>query len=238
MKARARASRSLPERVDVRSLPERVDAEGSRVIWQFLSAGVLAGVNDADEGEEEESRGASESTDDGLLEEIYLRWPHAQAANVAFQDPSRRSEDASFRGWSGAGGLQQHSRPAAPPPSSKTHERHVPIAELRLRMSSVWDDDGLWHFPQELQKHDRNSAVAGQPLEDEWHLYDLKRTDALSFSLWFIACYSDWFYAKIPDYILRVVPHSGTLLSMAALYLFMQAVALLWAFRTMRCAFG
>jgi hypothetical protein len=54
--------------------------------------------------------------------------------------------------------------------------------------------------------------------------------DPLSCSLWFIACYSDLFYAKIPDYILRIVPHSGTLLSMCALFFFMQVVALLWGF--------
>jgi hypothetical protein len=67
-------------------------------------------------------------------------------------------------------------------------------------------------------------------LEDDWHVYDLKRMDPLSCSLWFIACYSDLFYAKTPDYILRNVPHSGTLLSMCALFFFMQAVALLWGF--------
>jgi len=231
MTSEAQPRRCRASATRTRSLPERVDVEGSRVIWQLLSAGVLAGVSDADEDEDAAS-GASESTeDDDLLEEIYnrfySRWPHAQAADVVSRDPSRRSEDAPFRGWSGEGGqLQRRSRPAPSPASSKLQERQVPIAELRSRMSSVWDDDGLWHFPQELQKHDRDS----KQLEDEWHLYNLKRMDPLSFSLWFIACYSDCFYAKIPDYILRVVPHSGTLLSMTALYFFTQAVALLWAF--------
>ena len=62
------------------------------------------------------------------------------------------------------------------------------------------------------------------------HLYDLKNLDPLSFSLWLIACYSDFFYATFPDYFLSILPHAGTLLSMTALFFFMQLLSLLWGF--------
>ena len=221
-----------------RSLPELVDVQGSRVLRKLLSTGSFAALKDGDGAQADDvssstSSGAASdgSTDDSLLQEIYSRWPPANRVNAMESPPCHEAT------W----------EPPKHAPRRDAGTKHAPARDTDTRIQSRStrsshggdedEDDGWWHFPEERASSSSCSftrmggnAPASHALEDEWHLYDLKRMDPLSFSLWFIACYSDWFYAVIPDYLLRVVPHSGTLLSMLALYFFTQAQALLWAF--------
>ena len=242
-----------------RSLPELVDVQGSRVLRKLLSTGSFAALKDGDGAQASSSTSSGavsdSSTDDSLFEEIYSRWPHANRIDAIESPPCREAtreppkhaprrdastkhapaEDAETRipSRSTRSSSPPTPTPSCPlPPSLATLNPHS-----RLGGDDDSEDDGWWHFPEDCASSSSCSFTriggnvpASHALEDEWHLYDLKRMDPLSFSLWFIACYSDWFYAVIPDYLLRVVPHSGTLLSMLALYFFTQAQALLWAF--------
>jgi len=86
------------------------------------------------------------------------------------------------------------------------------------------------HAPTSRRLTSVGSGQCASTLADDWHLYDLKSMDPLSFSLWFIASYSHFLYAIVPDYLLRTIPHCSSLVSMIALFFFTQALALLWGF--------
>ena len=228
----------------------------TRVSVQHVLRKLFRAQHASQEGADSDSSSSgSEETEPCLLEEIYSHWPDAniaaewahrtripQGATEEEDDDGARpdlhfsllSDPAEGDGdrdgcWHFFGPVQHHAQctGAGEREDQKSARAPTPARSLAAPL------------PRERSQRAKmaggctsvSAAAAGSLLlEDDWHVYDLKRMDPLSCSLWFIACYSDLFYATIPDYILRIVPHSGTLLSMCALFFFTQALALLWGF--------
>ena len=114
-----------------RSLPELVNIEGRRILSKFLGKDV---EHLSDEENTSSSSLSSDSPDDTLLAEIYMRWPaHDQPAHILCQ--TRTS----------------HAAATEQPGMSETNS-HLLQPHNHLQLDGDGDnqdnenDDGRWHF--------------------------------------------------------------------------------------------
>uniref|UniRef100_A0A7S4NLK8 Fungal lipase-type domain-containing protein n=1 Tax=Guillardia theta TaxID=55529 RepID=A0A7S4NLK8_GUITH len=88
-------------------------------------------------------------------------------------------------------------------------------------------DSSLHHAASEGQERGERGSSS---VDDEWHFYALKEGDIVSLFLWLVSQTFHVLYVTLPDYFILHIPNFGSVISLVALYVFTQALALLWGF--------